>query len=729
MFYSHEVLTSREHGIATVWLIATLGAKSTLNKKVNKKAILDVNVQKACKTILSPEVPMALRLQSNLLYGVTRVYGEKVSYVLVDAQHAQNDIRTLLKVVKTTTTELEGKHKAKPEQIMLQEDNNTLLADILGFDIEPFHDLTNSDPSQLSSVRSPHSTGSSILGSGHVDPSIGGIIIPPSASSAAGGSNGPGRFSLAGSNYGEDHRGFSRVGSGLFGHDVPGLLEDAGFNFDADGNFFETGPDGLGDPEPSIQLPGPILKDDVLVTNDHGIAYGHHAQASNQRRGENEGYLPVQDDFDMYSNVEAFPARHRQSTQPGPGEEAAQAEPAINTTESSTSAPVRRRPQRALAADENMELRNHELAQWSANYIGNMQTAMHAKYQNRFTKLAKANANFWVLQNGVGGLAYAIGPEEIPEPLRIFSGNALLAALTGSTCNSSGDKRARQDEALNEDVDVDADGRRVRARSDEAEMGRADDDIMMNDPGYVETANRDETIEIGRDAPTPLADYMSSTMPWNASASIRGSSAQLAAASISAGGHQTSSIGGGPVSSLRGRASRFVSASPLMGYGQARNVSKSLDNYQIPIDDDCEGLSDEAQAEFEVVDPSGPRISRHDEDFELFGAAAAVDTQTAGAPSWVRQALDSESANFLSFVRAGIEESDNARDENSHDETGDGVDILQKGSMLFETLLPHSENSRVVAAQAMLHVLTLATKNLLRVTQMEHFEAISLQVL
>lgn len=48
-------------------LVATLGAKSTL-KKVNRKAILEVDVSKACETIIAPGAPMALRLQSNLLH-------------------------------------------------------------------------------------------------------------------------------------------------------------------------------------------------------------------------------------------------------------------------------------------------------------------------------------------------------------------------------------------------------------------------------------------------------------------------------------------------------------------------------------------------------------------------------------------------------------------------------------------------------------------------------------
>ena len=35
--------------------------------KINRKAILDVDIPKACRTITEPEAPMALRLQSNLL--------------------------------------------------------------------------------------------------------------------------------------------------------------------------------------------------------------------------------------------------------------------------------------------------------------------------------------------------------------------------------------------------------------------------------------------------------------------------------------------------------------------------------------------------------------------------------------------------------------------------------------------------------------------------------------
>jgi hypothetical protein len=80
-------------------LVATLGAKSN-TKKLTRKAILDVDVRKACETIMEPEAPMALRLQSNLLYGVSRVYSQQCGYVLADTQAAQNNMRALLKVAK-----------------------------------------------------------------------------------------------------------------------------------------------------------------------------------------------------------------------------------------------------------------------------------------------------------------------------------------------------------------------------------------------------------------------------------------------------------------------------------------------------------------------------------------------------------------------------------------------------------------------------------------------------
>lgn len=80
-------------------LVATLGAKSSL-KRINRKQILDVDVSKACQTIVDPVAPMALRLQGNLLYGVSRVYLQQCGYVLSDAQTAHNAMRMMLRTVE-----------------------------------------------------------------------------------------------------------------------------------------------------------------------------------------------------------------------------------------------------------------------------------------------------------------------------------------------------------------------------------------------------------------------------------------------------------------------------------------------------------------------------------------------------------------------------------------------------------------------------------------------------
>lgn len=111
------------HDYGSNWpsrLVATLGAKSN-TKKVTKKAILDVNVKKACETIIEPEAPMALRLQSNLLYvfppllktrltrdsyGVSKVYNQQWEYLLLDVQSAQTSIRTLFKSARNNQLDL-----------------------------------------------------------------------------------------------------------------------------------------------------------------------------------------------------------------------------------------------------------------------------------------------------------------------------------------------------------------------------------------------------------------------------------------------------------------------------------------------------------------------------------------------------------------------------------------------------------------------------------------------
>lgn len=104
---------------------------------------------------------------------------------------------------------------------------------------------------------------------------------------------------------------------------------------------------------------------------------------------------------------------------------------------------------------------------------------------------------------------------------------------------------------------------------------------------------------------------------------------------------------------------------------------------------------------------------KDDDEFELFGPAALVDTQTAAASQWVRQSLDQESSNFLGFVQTAIAERNAKEDMPEREEP--------PREITFEELLPPAENSRTVAAQGLLHVLTLTTRRLLAVDQDEDF--------
>ncbi|KAI5298230.1 hypothetical protein KEM55_003647, partial [Ascosphaera atra] len=114
------VLTSREHGIATVWLVATLGSKS-ITQRVNRKAIMNVDVPKACHTVIQPDAPIALRLQGNLLYGISKVYDRQCGYALGDIQSMRDRMRNVIRKAKRTALDPEA-GQAKRDQLILPDD-------------------------------------------------------------------------------------------------------------------------------------------------------------------------------------------------------------------------------------------------------------------------------------------------------------------------------------------------------------------------------------------------------------------------------------------------------------------------------------------------------------------------------------------------------------------------------------------------------------------------------
>lgn len=72
-----------------------------------------MDVPKACDTIIDPPgAPIALRLQANLLYGVSRVYSQQCAYILTDAEKIQEHMRKFYSVWGTSNIDLNaGKAK------------------------------------------------------------------------------------------------------------------------------------------------------------------------------------------------------------------------------------------------------------------------------------------------------------------------------------------------------------------------------------------------------------------------------------------------------------------------------------------------------------------------------------------------------------------------------------------------------------------------------------------
>ncbi|KAL1311252.1 hypothetical protein AAFC00_001441 [Neodothiora populina] len=729
MFYSHEVLTSRQYGVATVWLVATLGAKST-SKKLNRKAILEVNVPKACETIIAPAAPMALRLQSNLLYGVVRVYSEQCGYVLVDVQNAQYNMRTLL--FNASSGKLEGKHKARPDQVNLKEDALFDLSHLFDLDLDDSHDIgfTSSGASDLNSLDSSHRTGSSAPSSMHADiEPIKDIEIPPSASSST---HGLGGFSARaiGSATG------SRSESSIYRREEDERMFDPGFAFDDMGNIIENIP--AGSQEVVTTEDNPIMLRDPDALNrdaDEDVEMDLPRKDLYRIDDDDSNFLP-QDGREAYDDAEAFPTRtHQQIGVAGPSmppssQDDEFLEDSPEPVDDIANAPAQRvRRKKAIPLDMQQELHNSDLTEWTNNYLLHMRDASRGKVQARSTALAKRNAEYWLFDSGLGGLSDVVGREAIPQPLRMFTGRALLEAFTGMHTGDTGEKRPRNQEDEEDQAGVDVNGRRVRVRSSEGEMARANDDLIMadvgNDGGDYDYTNNGavdeaggETTEVGREAHTPLAEHASSLMPWNNSASLRGSSARaVGGIPFSLGGATTSSAGGGRFYGLgppSSRAnSRLVSPSPLYQHGVGgASIEPPLD-FGPGLDEHMPG---------DELHTAGTEANV--EQYEIFGPAADVPTQVANEMTWLRQTLDTESVHFLAFVQAAIVAANEGRDARNLTDVDDADD-----SIPFETLLPPTQNSRIVAAQGLLHVLTLATKNLLHADQDAYLGPINIHLL
>ncbi|CAG7954565.1 unnamed protein product [Penicillium salamii] len=591
MFYSHEILTSPEHGVATIWLVATLGSRS-VSRRLNRKAIQDVDVPNACRVIINPEAPMALRLQGSLLYGVSRVYNQQCGYTLLDTQAMHDKMVTQLKIIQGTGLDPTA-GQAKPNTLLLPYDPSFLPETGLpGLEIDMSAFASGDDTSQMSSLwsRSPVnslSIGSQLSSLRLEIPSDGGL--------------------------GED----SIMGLEEPGKDVTvqiaalgleeGVLLQPDFEFDEDGNLIELGKvvsprknaeqSGISEQQVQDQLwDDQMLVDEPPVQNDQMDIDTHIPPNANN-------VPPIE--------IDIQPPQMRRIRQP-----------------------------KVIITDEATSLRNMELGRWNSDYVSNMTEARKQKQQTKNPSISKKNAEFWVFGQGIGSVGMGLGIQHSQHPLNNFSGPSLLDAV----CQR---KRKHTDENPERNV-----------RPKEEELSRANLD-------------RHNMDEVGRDAPSSILDDRSSQMPWNITASIKSSL-------------RPRRFGSSEISSRKGR-SRLASASPLAGRGY-RDIE------DLDFGDDLD-------------------LTRYLEG-ELATDRGDISSISPKSVRGIKASLDAESLHFFDFMKSRMGEKGI-----SLSPRGLASPVGRVGSITFAGLMPPVSTTRAVATQALVHVLTLATKGVVCIHQ------------
>ncbi|KAK4192510.1 hypothetical protein QBC35DRAFT_551505 [Podospora australis] len=689
MFYSHEILTSRRYGVATVWLVSTVGIKSGV-RKISRKAIEEVNVVKACDTILQPGAPIALRLQGSLLYGVSRVYSQQCQYVLSDAERVQAHMRAFYDTFNGDQNALDPKPgKSRRSDLMLQDDPDF----VPNFNIPVFHfddegnliaavesQASRKTSSQLSPLH-PHDShlGRSISLRGDLDLS----------NSFSGENN-----SLLEDPFGMDLMEFGKDGLGQpFGDDQ--VNDDWHIEIDAEGNVVPI----VDEPE-LPQLPRPESEQAVdPVHSDQPVPFVDDDRKFSM--GGTDPIFPI-DPIVPAQEEEIQPQQEEQEPEP---EAIANADVYDEAQAEARPRPQRRQRRRAaLAADDRTQVPGQEIRSWAANYVEHV--AQPPRRRTTTATEARRNAFLLTFGRGIGDLGALITDPNLSHPLmHYFAGEGLQARLLGIAITDRGSdgevstprgRRRTSSEAL--DLDEEETGRRVRRRisGNEDDVNEQSAHIGLQQQPPSDAATRllppsDAAIETGREAGSALPD-IHSDVPWNRASS------QILSSAVKA-----------PGSSKPG--SRQVSASPLAG----RNRGSGL----LHSDQAIERFSDQptfgsdgfgplySQGSIPSYDPAGPM------ELDLpglpglpgTGAAAAFQQDTSQG---MRDALDREGRNFFKFIQM------TAKDRGYPSEN----DVNQERQWVdFDDLFEPEDRKRAVIAQAFHHVLCLATKNVIKVKQ------------
>ncbi|KAI1343361.1 Rec8 like protein-domain-containing protein [Xylariaceae sp. FL0016] len=503
MFYSHEILTSQQYGISTVWFVATIGNRSS-TKKVTRKAIQEVDIEKACGKILEPGAPIALRLQGSLLYGVTRVYNQQCHYMLTDAKKIQDAMLAFFSTFGANQID-PSVGQAKPGDLVIMDDPafvpNMQLPRI---DLESLlinRSVTQKTSSQMSPLRSSQLSGA-------VSP---GRDFPIDFNVAHSDSSGPRAASLLGL------QGLSSAQKPddepmLFTQDdkddVFGGAGDWGLEMDADGNIIERAePDTIQDEPELPPMPTRANTGDERPKVD---------------QPEEQPIVDEQDDIAMMQEEplpEAEPFPQSQAHHSAFRDD--QAPP--------QQAPVRRRRRAAKGpqVDAETQLSRNVIKNWQTDYLDHCN---NKPYRNPPPAQAKRNGMLLTFGHGLADVGRFLGIPGTMHPLALdFSGDRLFAVLTGIDVPEQA-SRGRRRNASESVAGSEEEERRVRPRlvseeqeqeEEKGQQGRGaahvDDNLIIDDPFVDQTAT-----EIGREAEHPMSEAhsLASQMPWNRGSSM-----------------------------------------------------------------------------------------------------------------------------------------------------------------------------------------------------------------
>ncbi|KXG54315.1 uncharacterized protein PGRI_074590 [Penicillium griseofulvum] len=647
MFYSHEILTSPEHGVATIWLVATLGSRS-IARRLNRKAILDVDVPNACRVIINPEAPMALRLQGSLLYGVSRVYNQQCGYTLLDTQAMHDKMVSKLKIIQGSGLDPTA-GQTRPSNLILPYDPSFLPETALPgleIDLSYFTATTDDSSTQLSGLwtKSPSNSlsGTSQLSS---------LRLELPSDDILGDGTILGLDEINESAQKKDA--FSNM-TGLGLGNEEGVLLQPDFEFDEDGNIIELG-DRVS-PRTRKSTVGPRESEGPIDDKQHQL------RADSMQIDNEEVRVTDTNDMMELDAQTADPAILQRNESLDRIEETIEIPP-VRTRRV-------RRP-KEISYDDTTALRNMTLAQWNNEYVANMIEAMKQKQQNKIPTISKKNAAFWVFGQGIGSVGVGLGIDHEPHPLNLYSGENLFEAVGGYPQRNRRKRSADDDEG--------SVGRRVRARDEQA--------------GHLSRENIDRLnmeVELGRDAPSSLFDDHSSQMPWNITASIQSSRQRHRVGSVS----ELSSQG-------RKARSRLTSASPLAGRsyleGQDRLSAELLGEFGDDLDL-TRYLEGELATDREKISSLSP--------------------SKRSALEHAKSTLDRESLNFIEFMKNKIGTANGEVGTTQSPNINMSSPVRARlGQTKFASLLPPESTTRAVATQALMNVLTLATKGVLHVHQ------------